>query len=165
MMSFLVLRLLVPHQGSALDLLGGLQRSADPLLISSCFWREKTHFANSIWNTKTMVWQSAWKNPWMKNLIFRFYLLISDFLVEQKQKLAEKDHSFYNKVSLKKSHSFYTNLNLLNILKNILQQHSQKHVFSLCQKKHLHCTISRRSRTAFSKHLESKYLYIPVNLR
>ena len=31
-----MLRLLVPHQGSALDLLGGLQRSLEPLLISSC---------------------------------------------------------------------------------------------------------------------------------
>ena len=32
-------------------------------------------------------------------------------------------------------------------------------------KRHLHCTISRRPRTAFSKQLEIKYLYIPVCLR
>ena len=31
-----MLCLLLPHQGSALDLLGGLQHSAEPLLISSC---------------------------------------------------------------------------------------------------------------------------------
>ena len=37
----LVLRLLVPDQGSALGLLGGLQRSADPLLISSYLRRKK----------------------------------------------------------------------------------------------------------------------------
>ena len=40
-LSFLVPCLLVPHQGSALDLLGGLQRSADPLLIISCLRRKK----------------------------------------------------------------------------------------------------------------------------
>ena len=36
MLSFQVLHLLIPHQGSGLDLLrvGGLHRSADPLLIS-----------------------------------------------------------------------------------------------------------------------------------
>ena len=32
------------------------------------------------------------------------------------------------------------------------------------RKKHLHCTISRRPRTAFSKQLESRCLHIPVNL-
>ena len=51
------------------------------------------------------------------------------------------------------------NLNLINITKNILLQHSQKHVSGWCQKKHLHCTISRNP-----KHLEIKCLYIPVNL-
>ena len=32
-----------------------------------------------------------------------------------------------------------------------------------CQKKHLHYTISKRLRTAFSKHLESKCLYISIH--
>ena len=41
MLSFPVLHLLVCHQSCALDLLGGLQQSADPLLISSCFQHEK----------------------------------------------------------------------------------------------------------------------------
>ena len=36
-----MIRLFVPHQGSALDLLGGLQRSVDPLLISSCLRRKE----------------------------------------------------------------------------------------------------------------------------
>ena len=40
-----------------------------------------------------------------------------------------------------------------------------KHGSDWCQKKDLHCTIYRRPRTAFSKHLENKCLYIPVNLR
>ena len=33
------------------------------------------------------------------------------------------------------------------------------------RKKHLHCIIFRRPRTAFSKHFQSKCLYIPVCLR
>ena len=67
------------------------------------------------------------------------------------------------------------NLNPVNIIKNIFPQHSQKpyslykfsskRVSGWCLKKHLHCTISRRLRTSFSKHLESKCLYIPVYLR
>ena len=40
-LSFLVLHLFVPHQGSALEPLGELQRSADPLLTSLCFRGEK----------------------------------------------------------------------------------------------------------------------------
>ena len=42
---FLVLRLLVPHQGCALDLLWDLECSADPLLISSYLWHEKRPLA------------------------------------------------------------------------------------------------------------------------
>ena len=34
-----------------------------------------------------------------------------------------------------------------------------------CQEKHLHCTISRLPRTAFSRLLEWKCLHIPVDLR
>ena len=61
--------------------------------------------------------------------------------------------------------TYFTNFNSLNILKDILPQDTQKHNSSWCQKNHLHCTISRRPRTALSEHLESKCLYIPVNLR
>ena len=56
------------------------------------------------------------------------------------------------------------NLNSINIVKNMLLQHSQKNISGWCQKKHLYCTISRRPRTTFSEHLETKCLYIPVNL-
>ena len=44
MLSSPVLRLLVPHQGSALNLLGGLQCSVYPLLISSCLRHEERPF-------------------------------------------------------------------------------------------------------------------------
>ena len=74
-----------------------------------------------------------------------------------------------------KNLTYFTNLNSLNIVKNILPQHSQKpillnkfsrkHVSGWCHKKHLHGTISRRSRTASSNHWESKFLYVPVYLR
>ena len=70
--------------------------------------------------------------------------------------------------------TYFTKFNSLNILKNILLQHSQnhyslykfssKHVSGWCRKKHLHCTISaisRLPRTAFLRHLQSKCLYIP----
>ena len=62
------------------------------------------------------------------------------------------------------------NLNSLKIMKNVLPQHNQKHVSDVSgafPKKHLQCTISRRLRTALvnSEHLESKFLYILVNLR
>ena len=86
-------------------------------------------------------------------------------------KANEKNHSFYNTVSLKKPHSFYQinlNLNLNDIEHNMLQQHSQKpfslykfsskHISVWCQKKHLQkwcSTISWRPRTAFLKHFDS----------
>ena len=93
MLSFLFLRLLVPYQDSALDLLGGLRRSADPHLVSSCLRRDKRPstkllqnykrpFTNLIWKTKTVVWQSAWKNPWYvtNRFISEEGRLISDVL-------------------------------------------------------------------------------------
>ena len=100
----------------------------------------------------------------IKNLIFGVvYLLISYFLLEslKANKNQQKHHSFYNTFLLKKSHSFYKSQLTQRYKKytRILPQHSQKHLSGCCQKKHLHCTISRRPRTAFSKHLESKYLY------
>ena len=93
--------------------------------------------------------------------------------VSKPTKTSNKYHLFYNTVLLKKYHSF-KNVNSLNILKNILPQHSQKPfplykfsgklVSGWYQIKYLHCTISRWPKTAFSKLWESKYLYIPVNL-
>ena len=55
MLTFPVLCLLVLHQGSAMDLLRGLQCPADPLLISSCLRQEKafsllqTQFGTQKW--------------------------------------------------------------------------------------------------------------------
>ena len=82
---------------------------------------------------------------------------------QSQQKLAKKITHFTVQVSLKKPFHF-TNLNSLNIIKNTLPQHCWKHVSGWCQKKTLHCTIYRHPRTAFSKQLESKWQYIPVNL-
>ena len=43
------------------------------------------------------------------------------------KKTSEKDHSFYNTVSLKKPHLFYEpQLNSLDIENNMLAKHSQK---------------------------------------
>ena len=42
---------------------------------------------------------------------------------------------------------------------------SSKHVSVWCQKKHFHCNISWRPRTAFLKHFDSKYLYISTYQR
>ena len=70
----------------------------------------------------------------------------------------------------------FTNLNTLDIGKNMLPQHSQKpfSLYELSSKylvgvkkffaQHQHSTISRRSRIALSKYFESKCLYISVYL-
>ena len=67
------------------------------------------------------------------------------------------------------------NLTSHNMVINGLPQHSHKphlfykfsskHIPDWCQKNHLHFTIFEQPRTAISKHLESKWLYIPVYLR
>ena len=61
-----------------------------------------------------------------------------------------------------KNVTHFKNLKSLKSIKNILPQHSQKHISGWCQKKKLHSTISRRPRIAFSELLESKCLYISV---
>ena len=83
-------------------------------------------------------------------------------------KTSNKDHSFYKTVLLKKRH--FTNLNSLNVKKiyscNTTKNltNFRKPVSGWCQMNHLNCTISRQPKSAYSKHLESKCLYIPVNL-
>ena len=84
---------------------------------------------------------------------------------QSQQKLAKKITHFTIQFSWKNL-THFTNINSLNVVKNILPQHSQKsywlykfsskHVPRSYQEKHLHCSISRRPRTAFSMHLESK---------
>ena len=68
----------------------------------------------------------------------------------------------------------FKNLNSFSNVKNILLQYSEnpyslykffsKYVSVWRQEKHLQCTISRRPRTAFSRHLGSKFMNILVNL-
>ena len=100
-------------------------------------------------------------------LIFAVYLLISDFLVEslETNKNQQKDHSFHKVVSLKKPHSFYKPELQHSQKPYSLYRFPIKHVSDRCQKKHFHCTISRRPRTAFSKNFETNvciFLYIFV---
>ena len=104
----------------------------------------------------------------IKNLISEFIYLqsLSEFRFfgrksQSQRKLAKKITHFtihFRSENL----TYFTNLNSLNIIKDILPQYSQEEHVSGWR---LHCTISRRPRTAFSEHLESKCLYINVNLR
>ena len=50
---------LVPHQGFALDTLGLLTASLRP---PDNFFHLRP-YTKLIWNTKTVLWQRAWKNP------------------------------------------------------------------------------------------------------
>ena len=94
------------------------------------------------------------------SFIFEVYLLFSDFPAEvlKPTKTGKKDHPFYHTVSLIKSYLFY---------EPQLTQHGQKptrftnflaNMFLVGVRKNI------RPRTAFSKHWESKCLYIPVYL-
>ena len=100
-----------------------------------------------------------------------FFFNLENGEKEKSTKTSEKDHTIW--ALLKKPHSSY---------EPQLTQHWKKHApttqpktlltFQIfqqatgwCQKKHLHWTISGRPRTAFSKHFESKCLYISVYLR
>ena len=86
-------------------------------------------------------------------------------------KTSNEDHSFYNKVSLKKQHSF-SESQLTEHYKrytSATQPNFQANCFCLVSDKTLallwvHCTISRCSKNAFLKHLESKCLCILVKL-
>ena len=91
------------------------------------------------------------------------------------QKLAKKFPAHFTIQFHSKNLTHFKNLNSLDIENNMLSQHSQKpfwlykysnkHILVWCQKKHFHCTISWRPRTALFKHFESKCLYISVYLR
>ena len=108
---------------------------------------------------------------WTSSEFFLFQILYQK--ISKPIKTNEKDHSFYNSVSLSKNLTHFVNLNSFEIENNMLPKHSQKifsvykfsskNVFVWCQKKRLHCTNSLRPRTIFSKHFESKCLYISAN--
>ena len=72
----------------------------------------------------------------IKNIIFGVYLLISDFLSEHN--LAKKVTHFTMQFR-SKNLTHFTNLYLLNIIKKILPQHSQKHVSGWYQEQKLCC--------------------------
>ena len=93
---------------------------------------------------------------------------------QNQQQLAKTIDHFTIKFRSKNLTNF-TKLNLLDTEKSMLPQHNQKafwlyqfsseYVSGYCQKKHLHCSNFKSSKTAFSKLFENKYLYIFVYLR
>ena len=101
-------------------------------------------------------------------LTWSVYLLISDFLEESQsqKKLAGKVTNFTIQFRSKnfKPHliQHYENYTPALPPKTLLTQTSFWLVSDKCT---LHCIISMHPKTAFSKHLESKCLYISVNLR
>ena len=108
-------------------------------------------------------------NEWLKISYFEFSFRFSSRKSQNQQKLAKKIN--YLKIQFRsKNLTYFMNFNSLKIVKIIPLQHSQK-PYSLNfssknknkkqqQLKKTHCTLSRRPRTAFSKHLESKRLDI-----
>ena len=108
-------------------------------------------------------------NEWLKTSYFEFSFRFSSRKSQNQQKLAKKIN--YLKIQFRsKNLTYFMNFNSLKIVKIIPLQHSQK-PYSLNfssknknkkqqQLKKTHCTLSRRPRTAFSKHLESKRLDI-----
>ena len=119
------------------------------------------------------------KISWFKSSSTRSTVLVDIFRVSSIQKVSkpakitEKDHSFYNTVSLKKPHSIYESQLTLkiiwpcNIAKTFLSlpKFSSKHASVCCQKKHLHSTISWRPKLHFWSTLKANvrlFLYISV---
>ena len=110
----------------------------------------------------------------IQNLIFGVYLLNSDFLVEslkasrnQQERSLILQYSFAQNSSLTLRNSVHSALSKYTPAtqpKTLLYKFFNEHVFDWFQKKHLHDTSSRRPRIAFSKHLEDRCLYIPVNV-
>ena len=102
---------------------------------------------------------------------FFFFMWFSSKKSQSQQKLAKKISHFTIQFR-SKNLTHFKNLNSLDIENNILSQRSRKpflldkfssqHFSVWFQKKHLHCIISWRPRTAFLKHFESKCLYISV---
>ena len=114
----------------------------------------------------------------IQNLIFGFYLLISDFLVETLKanksqnvlkltKTSKTDYSLYNTVLFKNPGSFYEPKPTQHCKKYtaptqpkiLLCKFWSKHVSGCFQKKSLQYPISRRPRTAFSNYSKKMSLY------
>ena len=104
---------------------------------------------------------------WVKMSKYRSSELVDDLKfwriwILKANKTSKNGHSFYSTLSPKKSHSFsfYKPRFTKHCILCILLEHIQTNITRWCQKKHLHCTISRGPRTDFSKHSEIKCLYI-----
>ena len=92
----------------------------------------------------------------------------------QRQRKLAKEITQFTIQFRSKNLTHFKNLNSLDIENKILSQRiqepfslykfSSQHFSVWCQKKHLHCIISWRQRTAFLKHFESKCLYISLYL-
>ena len=111
-------------------------------------WRRKTLELHLLKSPKTVPKTEIWirkSHIWSLSTNFRFFGGKS----QSQQKLA-KTITYFITQFRSKNLTYFTKLNSLNVIKNILSQRSQKHVSDWCQKKHLHCTISRRPGTAFS---------------
>ena len=109
----------------------------------------------------------------VQNVIFGFnYFRFSSRKTQNQRKLA-KTITHFTIQFCSKNLTHLTDLNSLNIVKIILCNtgknithliSSPANMFLVCVgKKYLHCIIFKRPKTRFLKHLEIKWLYIPVN--
>ena len=81
------------------------------------------------------------KEPYIWRLAINFRF--SDRKSQSLQKVAERITYFVIQLRLK-SLIHFTNRNSLNIIRNILPQHSQENASGWCHRKPLNCSISRR---------------------
>ena len=96
---------------------------------------------------------------WSLSINFRF----SGRKSQSQQKLAKKVTHFTIQFRSKNIPHF-TNLSTAKN-PNSLYKFCSKYVFGLCQKKHLHCTISRRPRTAFLKHFQTSEILLFMSVQ
>ena len=98
------------------------------------------------------------------NIIRDFFKFQISWQKVSKPTITSEKNTHFTKQLHSKNLTHFANLNPLDIENKILPQHSQN-TFSLykcsskdvsvwCQKKHLHCPISGRSRTAFLNYFE-----------
>ena len=138
----------------------------------------KLHWLNTL-KQSPKNWNLDQKINFLKPHIWSlpFHFKFSSRMSQSQQKLA-KNITHPTIPFCSKNLTYFTNLNCFNIVKNIFPQHSKKpahftnfpanifqqHVSGCCQKKNLHCTISRSQRTAFSNHWESIPVYVRKKL-
>ena len=100
------------------------------------------------------------------------FFLISDFAAESFKANKTREITHFTVQISSKNFTYFLNFNSLDS-ENICSRNTAKNLSDFAnfpaklflfgaRKKHLHCTISRRPRTAFLKHLERKCLHISV---